>query len=82
LSQTKGKNVRASRTWQLIERRGLVPAVEFVVTRKAETTGYRALMEMGMHDMAFEAVVLRYPDVFSSEAVESSRKRLQDWGGT
>jgi hypothetical protein len=80
LSQTKGRKVRASRTWQMIERRGIIPAVEFVVTRKDETTGYRALIEMGMEKMAFEAVVLRHPEVFSAEAVEASRARLQQWG--
>jgi hypothetical protein len=57
-----------------------MPAVEFVVTRKDETTGYRALIEMGMEEMAFEAVVLRHPQVFSAEAVEASRARLQHWG--
>ena len=33
-----------------------------------ETEGYRVLVEMGMEDMAFEAVVLRHPESFSPEA--------------
>lgn len=80
LSETKGKNVRASRTWQMIQRRGILPAVEHVVTRSAETTGYQALMRVGMAHMAFESVVDRHPDAFSREAVERSRKRLRAWG--
>jgi hypothetical protein len=63
----------------MMERRGIIPAVEFVVTRKDETTGYRALLEMGMEKMASDAVVLRHPEVFSAEAVEVSRARLQQW---
>lgn len=29
--------------------------------------------------MAFESVVLRHPDAFSTEAVEKSEKRLEEW---
>jgi hypothetical protein len=37
---------------------------------------YQALVRMGMEDKLFEAVVLRYPDVFSAEAVVKARDRL------
>jgi hypothetical protein len=63
----------------MIERRGIIPAIEFVVTRRAETAGYRVLVEMGLQHMAFEAVVRRHPDLFSSEAVKASRERLRVW---
>lgn len=79
-SKIRGKKFRASRTWPMIERRGIIPAVEFVVTRRVETTGYLTLVEMGLGEMAFEAVVLRHPQAFSAEAVEASRTRLQKWG--
>ncbi|MBI1875215.1 MAG: hypothetical protein HYS05_15190 [Acidobacteria bacterium] len=77
LSTRHGRKTRASRTWQMIERRGIIPVVEHVVTRTAESTGYTALVQMGMQDMAFEAVVLRHPDVFSAEAVPRSKERLE-----
>ena len=64
-----GRRTRASRTWQMIERHGIIKAVERAVNRKKETIGYTALVEMGMQDFAFEAVVIRYPEVFSQEAV-------------
>jgi len=79
LSAKHGKKVRASRTWPMIERHGVIKAVERAVNRKADTAGYKALAEMGMQDFAFEAVVLRHPDVFSPEAVARSAKRLQGW---
>jgi hypothetical protein len=81
-SQIRGKKFRTSRTWPMIERPGVIPAVEFVVTRRAETTGYRTLIQMGLQNMAFEAVVLRHPDAFSAEAVKASRERLRGWGIT
>jgi hypothetical protein len=77
-SQIRRKKFRASRTWPMVERRSIIPAVEHVVTRRAETTGFRTLIEMGFQDKAFEAVVLRHPDSFSDEAVRASRERLQE----
>ena len=65
------------RTWQMIKRHGLIPAVELVVSRRKEAKGYTALVEMGREDMAFEAVVLRHPEVFSPGAVERSKERLR-----
>jgi hypothetical protein len=72
------KNVRATRTWRMVERLGIVQAVERVVSRGAESTGYRALTEMGMRDKSFEAVVLRHPTVFGPEAVRRAQKRLSE----
>ena len=78
LSETAGKKVRASGTWQMIKKRGLIPAVEHVVSRREETTGYTALVKMGMEDMLFEAVVDRHPEAFSEAALERSRARLRE----
>jgi len=77
----KGKKFHASRTWQMIKRHGIIPAVERVVTRHFDSVGYTSLVEMGMQDMAFEAVVLRHPDTFSADAVSRSRERLRELSG-
>ena len=63
----------------MIDRHGIIGAVERAVNRSAETQGYKALVEMGLEDYAFEAVVLRHPDLFSKEAVEISRERMKEW---
>ena len=76
LSHRNGKKTRASRTWQSISRWGILQAVERVVTRRKETEGYQILAEVGMLDHSFEAVVLRHPEEFSTEAVASSKARL------
>ena len=41
--------------------------------------GYRALEAEGMLDMAFEAVVLEPPELFSADAVKVSQERMAQW---
>lgn len=79
LSKKKGKRTPASRTWQMVQRRGIIGAVERLVKRRTVTPGYLTLVEMKMQDITFEAVVLRYPDHFSADAVRRSTERLKVW---
>ena len=79
ISKKNGRRTRANRTWQMIKRHGIIGAAERAVNRDTETMGYRALEEMGLQEFAFEAVILRYPHLFSNEAVEKSRERLKGW---
>jgi len=79
LSAKNGKKTKASRTWQMIKKYGVLPAVELAVNRTQETMGYTALLEMGLEDYAFEAVVVKYPEFFSEEAVLRSADRIQNW---
>ena len=79
LSRKNGKKTRASRTWQMIKRHGIIEAVQRAVCRKEETMGYTALVDVGMQDFAFECVVLRHPDLFSAEAVAISTSRVSAW---
>jgi hypothetical protein len=76
LSVRKTRRVSATQTWQLVKRHGVLGAVDRVVSRPDDTTGYEALVEMGLKELSFEAVVVRYPDEFSFEAVERSRARI------
>ena len=79
LTAKNGRNTRASRTWQMINRHGIIPAVERVVNRPHEAAGYTALVEMGLEKYAFEAVIIRYPNLFSDEAVQHSKERIEHW---
>jgi len=63
----------------MIKRHGIVEAVERAVNRNDNPLGYKALVEMGMQDLAFEAVVVRHPAVFSPEAVAHSQERRKGW---
>jgi len=60
----------------MIKRHGVLQAVERAVNRPAETAGYRALVDMGLGDYAFEAVVLRHRSLFSAQAAERSEARM------
>lgn len=80
LSKKNGRRTSASRTWQMIKRHGIIEAVEKAVNRPQETIGFTMLIEMGLPDLAFEAVILRYPDLFSPEAIARSKARLEEWG--
>lgn len=79
LRAKNGKRTRATRTWQMIERHGIIESVNRAVCRPTETQGYKALLAMGLGDFAFEAVVLRHPSLFSAEAVKISSERLSEW---
>ena len=81
LAKKNGKRTRASRTWQMIERHGIIEAVERAVNRPFETAGYTVLVEMGLLEYAFEAVILRHPARFSEAAVSISRQRMSEWSG-
>ena len=78
LSRRNGKKTRASRTWEMIKRRGIIQAVDAIVQRPTETVGYTTLLEMGLKDFAFENVVLRHPGLFSTEAVDRSQRRVKE----
>jgi hypothetical protein len=77
-SQEAGKRVRASRTRQGFQRNGILPTVESVVSRNKPTEGYASLVEAGMDDLTFEAVVLRHPEQFTAEAIEQAKRRIAE----
>jgi hypothetical protein len=76
LKEKNGKATKATRTWQMIKRYGIMEAIERAVTRAQDTLGYTSLVKMGLQDYSFEAVVLRYPNEFSEEAVKFSKSRI------
>jgi hypothetical protein len=77
LSVRNGKRTRASRTWQMIRKHGIIAATERAVDRSEETAGFSALQEVGLGEYAFEAVILRHPELFSATAVQRSEERMK-----
>jgi hypothetical protein len=63
----------------MINRHGIIGSVERAVKRSTAPQGYKLLADMGLQEHAFEAVILRHPEVFSDEAVRTSRERLAEW---
>ncbi len=77
LSKKHGKRIRANRTWPMVERHGIIEAVERAVNRSQETQGYEYLFKMGLKKFAFEAVILRHRDVFSASAIKRAEERIK-----
>jgi hypothetical protein len=66
LSFAKGKRTRATGTWQMVNRFGVIAAVERRAhSRGAEDIG-AILQELGMEDYSFDAVRAAYPEVFDT----------------
>ena len=74
-----GRHQPAAYTWKMLRKHGVIEAVERVVKRDVVTQGYRALVDLGLEDFAFESVVTRHPEAFSREAVKRSKARLQEF---
>ncbi len=79
LTRKNGRKTRATYTWQMVKRHGIVEATERAVGRESTVEGYQTLTSMGLKDFAFEAVILRHPDVFSDEGVVRSKERMAEW---
>lgn len=78
LSKKNNRRTRASRTWQMVNRYGIVGAAERAVNRNIEPMGYKMLVEMGLKNLTFEAVIANHPEEFSLEAVKKANQRLEE----
>jgi len=78
LSEKHKRRTRATYTWRMIDRRGIIAAAERAVNKKSEAKGYKLLVEMGLHDLTFEAVIVSHPDKFSQEVVARAKARLEE----
>ena len=68
LSFNKGKRTRATGTWQLVNRYGVLPALFKRVQSRNYEDVLPTLKELGMEDYSFTAVCEAYPDAFGEMA--------------
>ena len=78
LAAKHGRRQTAGRTWPMVKEHGAINAAERAVNRKDATIAFDALKEAGLERYAFEAVILRHPQLFSESAVAISRQRMAD----
>jgi hypothetical protein len=78
LTRRNGKKTRATGTWQAVRRYGVVEAVQRAVCRPPEDPATITLRDLGLEDLAFEALVVRHEASFSAEAIEASKARLAE----
>ncbi len=62
MSYRKGKRTRATGTWQLVNRHGLLSAVHKRIQSKSGDDVQPILEELGMGEYSFEAVGKAYPE--------------------
>jgi hypothetical protein len=68
LSFNKGKRTRATGTWQLVSRHGVLPALLKRMNSRDCDEVLPILKDLGMEDYSFSAVRDAYPDAFSNMA--------------
>ena len=68
LSYDRGKRTRATGTWQLVDRHGLLPAVGKRLKSRNADELQAVLSELGMEDYSFSAVYAAYPEAFEELA--------------
>ena len=68
LSVRKGKRTRATGTWQMVRRNGVLEALAKRLTSGGGQDVEQVLKELGMEDYSFEAVRDAFPDAFCQMA--------------
>jgi hypothetical protein len=72
MSHVRGKKVRATKSWQIAREKGLLQAAERAANSDAD---HAALVELGLEDLSFDALILRHPESFSAAAVAAATTR-------
>jgi hypothetical protein len=76
-SRLKHRIFRASRTRQMFAKHGPLNAAERMVLNRRPSKGFEVLEEAGLQELSFEAIIDRFPEEFSSIAVNAARARLK-----
>lgn len=66
----------ASRTRKMIEEREVVKALSDLVTSAELQLGFRTLRDAGRLDDTFEAIIVKFPELFQDQVVEAAQWRL------
>jgi len=80
LTEKNRRKTRASRTWQMVNKYGIIVTAEKAVNRKIDPMGFIILASLGLHHLTFESVIIRFPNSFKPEIVEIARNRLKNLG--
>ena len=75
-----GKTIRLSYLRRDIQKLGMVPAMDKLVSKPGPSERFEELIEKGYPSLTAEAVVLRHAGRFGADAVARSRERLEGAG--
>ena len=68
----------ASRTRQMIEREGAINALSKLAVSADLQKGFRVLRDRGQLDHSFEALIAKYPGLFSNDVVAAAQWRIKN----
>lgn len=80
LTEERAKTTRLGRTRPKIAKAGEVETVKDLVLAPKPSEGFSMLIDRGMADLTFEAVVLRHPDKFEDAVLDAAADRLRAVG--
>lgn len=80
LYQKHGRSQPASRTRQKIKTKGVYQALLEWGKLRGDRPGFKALIDAGLPEFTFEAVILRFAHRFPTDVVESCRLTLAEAG--
>lgn len=72
----RGGGSAGGRTWTMLYGKGCVATVADLVTRKDASLGFKTLLAAGLIEYSYEAVALRWPQLFPPEVLAAARARL------
>ena len=78
LSIKNDRRVAANRTRSLLKRHTAQDALKSLVNFSKESYGLQILSDMQLAEFTFESVIIRFPDLFTSEQVEKAQQRLDE----
>jgi hypothetical protein len=82
LQEKHAKNVKATRTRQKIAKKGVYQSLLEWSELHGNRPGFRSLIEAGLPEFTFEAVVVRFADRFPPDVVASCRETLRNAGAS
>jgi len=68
----------ATRTRKMIEDYGEIEALSRLMVSADLQQGFKALRDAGKLDITFEAIVVRFSDLFAADVVEAAKWRLEN----
>lgn len=69
-------NYRAKRLRGMLKKHGPIQTAELLALNPERSTGFDMLEGEGQQDMTFEAIIVRFPEEFSDDALHAARARL------
>ncbi|MEQ9329672.1 MAG: hypothetical protein RJQ21_20485 [Rhodospirillales bacterium] len=75
-----GRTIKASRTRQKLNNKSVVECLEDWAVASTPTEGFQLLVQAGLVELTGEYLVLKYPEKFTTRAIDHARRRLKEVG--